>query len=443
MEPTDQSNSGVSAWLRQTTSTNFSVYCIVAAFSTYFCMYAFRKPFTAGQFSDVTVAGVGYKTILIAAQVAGYTLSKFIGIKVISEMPAKRRALAIVVLIVIAELALLLFAMVPAPMNFPLLFLNGLPLGMVFGLVLSFLEGRRLTETLSAGLCASFIVASGVVKYVGRALIVEFGVSEYWMPFVTGLIFFGPLILGVLLLSQIPRPTEEDVSARSQRKAMTRLDRATFFRRHAFGLSGLVIIYVLLTIIRSIRDDFGVEIWNRLGYEDEPEVFATSEIAVMLGVVVINGSAVWIRSNRRALLGSLGLVLGGFLLVLFSLWSRQQGVLQPFAFMVLVGVGTYVPYVAFHTTVFERLIAAFHDRGNIGYLMYLADAAGYLGYVAVMVAKNFSPGDIDFLQLFLTTTMWISVSATIITLALVGHYFRKIPRQLSAELAPSTPSGTA
>ena len=57
------------------------------------------------------------------------------------------------------EVALLLFALVPAPYNFGCLFLNGLPLGMVFGLVLSFLEGRRLTEALAAGLCASFIVA--------------------------------------------------------------------------------------------------------------------------------------------------------------------------------------------------------------------------------------------------------------------------------------------
>ena len=31
------------------------------------------------------------------------------------------------------------------------LFVNGLPLGMVFGLVIGFLEGRKVTEALSAG----------------------------------------------------------------------------------------------------------------------------------------------------------------------------------------------------------------------------------------------------------------------------------------------------
>ena len=69
-----------------------------------------------------------------------------------------------------------------------LTFLNGLPLGMIFGLVLAFLEGRKCTEALAAGLCASFIVSSGVVKSVGRWLIVNQGYSEFEMPWITGLI---------------------------------------------------------------------------------------------------------------------------------------------------------------------------------------------------------------------------------------------------------------
>ena len=37
--------------------------------------------------------------MLIAAQMLGYMLSKFVGIKVVSEMPASRRAIGILVLI--------------------------------------------------------------------------------------------------------------------------------------------------------------------------------------------------------------------------------------------------------------------------------------------------------------------------------------------------------
>ena len=441
---TDQpKKSAITNWLQSTSPVNFSAYCIVAAFCTYFCMYAFRKPFTAGEFADVSIGDIAYKTILVASQVAGYTISKFIGIKVISEMPAARRAVAIILLIAIAELALFLFAIVPAPYNFPLLFINGLPLGMVFGLVLSFLEGRQVTEALSAGLCASFIVASGVVKSVGRSLILDYGVSEYWMPFLAGLIFLLPLIIGVLLLSKIPKPSTIDVEHRSERKPMNRDDRRSFFRRHAFGLTGLLLIYILLTIIRSIRDDFAVEIWSDMGHTDEPTIFAKSEFYVMLGVIMINGLAILVRNNRAALLGAIALILSGFGLVLGSIWGQQTGTLSPFAFMVLIGMGTYVPYVAYHTTIFERLIAAFREQGNIGYLMYLADATGYLGYVGVMIAKNYMSEDLNFLGLFVNATFWISIVATLIACVLVGHYYRTIPHQKVVEISPLQTSETS
>ncbi len=419
--PSD-SQSVVTRWLQRTSAPIFSSYCIVAAFTTYFCMYAFRKPFTAGTFEDVILWGIGYKTILVAAQVAGYTISKFLGIRVISEMPPSRRALSILGLIGWAEVALLLFAVVPPPLNFVMLFLNGLPLGMVFGLVLAYLEGRQLTEALSAGLCASFIMSSGCVKSVGRYLVVAGGISEYWMPCLTGLLFVVPLLLGVWMLSQIPPPTRVDVEHRSARAPMDRDQRGQFLRRHWLGLTALVLTYMLLTVMRSIRDDFAVEIWRDLGHPGKPEIFAQSETLVMFGVVIVNGAAIWIRCNRRAFLGALGLIAGGFVLVLAAVLGQQAGALSAFPFMVLAGLGMYVPYVAFHTTVFERLIAAFRERGNIGYLMYLADAFGYLGYIAVMVIRNVTTDQVSFLNLFLRSSLWISLVAVLLTLSMTVYY---------------------
>ena len=185
---------------------SLSVWSVVAAFGTYFCMYAFRKPFTAASYADEVFWGMGYKTVLVTAQVVGYTLSKFLGIKVVAEIQPHRRAVLLLGLIAAAEVALLLFGLTPPPFNVVWLFCNGLPLGMVFGLVLGFLEGRRHTEALTAGLCSSFIVADGVAKSVGAALL-KTGVSEYWMPFLTGLVFVPPLLLFTWMLTRIPRPS--------------------------------------------------------------------------------------------------------------------------------------------------------------------------------------------------------------------------------------------
>jgi hypothetical protein len=389
-------------------------------------MYAFRKPFTAGTFEGVLLWGVHYKTVLVVAQVFGYTLSKFIGIKVISEMTPGRRAVGIVILIVLAHFSLLLFGLTPPPYNFFFLFLNGLPLGMVFGLVLSFLEGRRLTEALAAGLCASFIVSSGVVKTVGRSLIVYVGVSEYWMPFLTGLLFLPPLLLFVWMLSQIPPPREEDVQHRSRRSPMQRADRRQFLAVHALGLSLLIGTYALLTIMRSIRDDFAVEIWRDLGEAGKPSIFAYSETLVMLGVVAITGAAILIRDNRRALQTALVTILSGFAVVALAVGGYRQGWLGGVAFMILAGVGMYVPYVAFHTTLFERMIAVFRDKSNIGYLMYLADAVGYLCYVGVMLFRNFSHSSIHYLDFFLRATLLICLVSMILMILCLVYYRRKI-----------------
>lgn len=393
-------------------------WCVVAAFGTYACMYGFRKPFTAGAFLD-PVSGHSYKVWLVTAQVLGYTVSKFIGIRVIAEMPPARRALVLVGLVGIAELALLGFGLTPAPYNAVWLFLNGLPLGMVFGLVLGFLEGRRMTEAFVAGLCASFILADGVTKSVGSGLL-GLGVPERWMPFAAGLVFLLPLLGFVWMLRRIPAPSPADIAARAERAPMGRADRRAFLRRHGLGLACLAVVYLLITVLRSLRADFAPELWSGLGVTAAPGVFTRSEFYVALGVVAANGLAVLVRDNRRAFFLALGTSLGGLLLILATLAWREVSGCGPFAFMVLLGLGLYIPYVAVHTTVFERLIAMTRDRGNIGYLMYLVDATGYLGYVAVMVVKNFATFEGDHLAFFLRAS-W--AGALVSLFALVGAWW--------------------
>ncbi len=51
-------------------------------------------------------------------------------------------------MILLSEFALVLFGMIPRPWNAVAMFLNGMPLGMIFGLILGQLEGRRMTEAL-------------------------------------------------------------------------------------------------------------------------------------------------------------------------------------------------------------------------------------------------------------------------------------------------------
>src|SRR5215470_20030165 len=89
----------------------------LSAFCVYTCMYAFRKPFTVAEYAGLHFLGIDYKIWLVMSQTAGYTLSKFFGIKFIAELNNKNRTITILKFIGIAWLALLFFAIVPAPYN--------------------------------------------------------------------------------------------------------------------------------------------------------------------------------------------------------------------------------------------------------------------------------------------------------------------------------------
>jgi hypothetical protein len=400
-----------------------AVWSVVAAFVAYFSTYGFRKPFTAASFAGESVLGIGEKTMLVTAQVLGYTTSKFVGIRVIAETPPRWRAAAILLLTAAAQAALVLFGVVPSPLHVVCLFLNGLALGMVFGLVLGFLEGRRTTEALTAGLCASFILADGVTKSVGSWLL-EQGLTERWMPAAAGLIFVPPLLAAVWMLGRIPPPDDRDVALRSDRQPMNRTDRRAMLRQQGLGLIWIVTAFFLVTIARSLRADFAPEIWRGLGVEAAPALFSSSEILVALAVLLGNGMSVLIVDNRRAFFVSIGVGMAGAILMLVALAGREWGWLGSFAFMVLLGTGLYLPYVAVHTTIFERLIAIMRNRGNLGFLMYVADSAGYLGYVILMIAKGALPSGGGFLWFF-EATCWIIGVLTCASLAMSGLYFAR------------------
>lgn len=385
-------------------------------------MYAFRKPFTAAAYGD-SYFGIDFKTILVSSQVLGYTVSKFLGIRVTSALTGHHRALGILVLIGLAELSLLLFATVPKPYSAICLFANGLPLGMVFGLVLGYLEGRRSTEALTAALCVSFILADGFTKTVG-AYLLSAGIQEEWMPATAGVIFLTPTLLFVWMLTQVAPATEADVAARGERTPMTSQDRRELFWRYAPGLTMLIVIYLLLTILRSMRADFAPEIWAGLGTTGKPAVFTTSETAVGIGVMLVIGSTVLIRNNRTAFFASFGVCALGFALVLLALAGLRAEMLSGFQYMVITGLGLYFPYVAIHATVFERLMAMNRDRGNIAYLMYLADAFGYLGYVGVMLTKNIVVRSHDSFDLYIQASWLIGVLCLFLIGPCAWYFYR-------------------
>ncbi|MDB5284496.1 MAG: hypothetical protein JWO06_3571 [Bacteroidota bacterium] len=417
--PAFQSKLAKSHW------TVTAVFAALVTFGLYSCMYAFRKPFTAATFDGITYVDVKFKILLVIAQLIGYTLSKFMGIKIVSEMKKHHRALSITGLIIFAWLTLLLFPLVPLPLKIVCLFLNGIPLGLVWGLVFSYIEGRRATEFMGSVLAVSFIFSSGFVKSVGKWLMDDHGVSQFWMPFATGAIFIIPMLLFVFLLEQIPPPSKEDIALRTERLPMTQKERKDFVSHFLPGIIILVLTYVMLSVIRDFRDNFVADIWKELGNKDA-SIFTQTEIPISIAVLVFMSLLIVIRNNFRALQINHLMVIAGFIIAGVSTYFYAHGNIEPKTWIILNGLGLYLGYIPFNIMFFERLIAAARKPANVGFLIYIADSFGYLGSIGVLLFKNFGNAKMSYSDFFTNALYIVSVLGVVLTLFSLLYFSRKI-----------------
>lgn len=401
--------------------TFFILWAGLATFLAYFCMYLFRKPYTAGTYSELELFAVDYKIIIVIAQILGYALSKFIGIKVIAELNPDRRIRLFLFFILGSWLALIGFAITPAYLGPLWLFINGLPLGMIWGIVFTYCEGRKLTEVLTVFISVNFILSSGIAKSLGRWLI-QMGIDERTMPMLIGLGVFPLLGLSLWMLSKIPAPSAAEVADKSARVPMRKKEKIHLLRQHWIPLILFILFYLVLTIIRDIRDNFAVEIWTDLGFSDNPEIFTQTELPVTLFILLSLGLLYKIRSNRKALLINVLISSFGIGLLLLTTFLNQVGVLSAIWWMIISGVGLFLPYILLNGIIFDRFIATYRIAGNVGFIMYMADATGYLGSVFILLIKNFSTLDLAWLPFYRGLCLYGGTIGLVISL-LTYFYF--------------------
>jgi hypothetical protein len=358
------------------------------SFLTYTMVYGFRKGFTVCSFEGMQFLGINYKVWLVISQVLGYASSKFYGIRFISELKKTGRGKIILVLVGISWSGLFFFAITPVPWNIAFMFINGFPLGIIWGIIFSYVEGRKTTDFIGAALSVSFIFSSGFVKTVAASVEQFLGVSEYWVPFITGLVFSVPLLLCVFLLDKLPPPSADDVLNRTAREPMTARKRREFVHMFLPGLIACIGIYVFATVFRDIRDNFMADMLKENGYGMQPTLFTKTELPVTLILLVLMGSMILVKNNLRALIYTHYIIMAGFIITAATSVLFIQGSMSAIWWLTLTGLGLYTVYIPFNCIFFERLIASFRFPGNVGFLIYVADSFGYLGSVGVLISKE-------------------------------------------------------
>lgn len=409
-------------------SFSTGLYAAIVAFLCYTMIFGFRKSYTVCTFEGMQFWGIGYKTLLVLSQMIGYLLSKFYGIRFIAELKRLNRYKIILLLVGIAWLAWLLFALIPAPYNIIFLFINGFPLGMLWGVVFSYVEGRKTTDFIGAALAVSFIFSSGFVKSVGGWLQLQFHLNELWIPFFTGLVFFFPLLLFIYLMEQIPAPSNEDILLRQERLPMDRAQRKMIIKSFLPGIVITLIIYGFATIFRDIRDNFSADMWKEMGFLNQPAIFSKTETPITLIVLLLIGSMVLIKNSFKAFMVAHGLIITGFLLAGITTYLFQRNSLSPIWWMTLVGLGLYMVYIPFNSVFFERMIASFRLSGNVGFLIYMADSFGYIGSISVLLSKEFFKVQLNWVSFFSNSVLLLSAAGVLLGFFSMFYFFQKFKK---------------
>lgn len=407
-----------------------------AALLSYSLVYALRKPFTAAEFEGLTVWGMDYKIAVTIVQILGYLTAKFAGIKIISELRREGRLGFILVSVGVAEMALVFFAVLPVPWNIFAMFFNGLALGCMWGVIFSFIEGRRETDLLASLLGISMVVSSGTAKSVGLYVMGHFQVDEFWMPAAIGACALPLLCLLGYCLHCLPMPTAEDIRQKSERCTLDGKQRWALFRQYMPFLLMLFVANLMLVVVRDIKEDFLVKIFDVEGNGYSSWIFAQLDSVVTLIILCIFGLMIFVKNNFKALLILLGMVIAGMGAMSYVSMCYDELQLSPLTWLFIQSLCLYIAYLSFQTIFFDRFIACFRIQGNVGFFIVLIDFIGYSGTVLVLMVKEFFSPEIDWLVFYNHLAGFVGMACCLLFAGAFVYLVRRHKCELAVKTKP-------
>ena len=394
------------------------------AMLSYSLVYALRKPFTAAEFEGLQVAGMDYKIVVSIIQLIGYVCAKMLGIKYISELKPEGRLKFIIGSAALSEAPLVAFGLLAAPYNIFALFFNGLSLGCMWGVIFSFLEGRRTTDILASIMGVSMALSSGVAKSLGLYALNDLGVSEFWMPALVGALAFPLLCFMGWMMTKFPPPTTADIAARTKRVTLDGHQRWQLFVKFMPLLIMLFGANLLLTVQRDIKEDFIVCIID----VSQVSSWAFAYIDSIATVVLLGAFALLsaVGNHLRALCLLLIFSTIGMGTIAFLGAEAEALDIPTTAWLFMQTFCIDIAYLSFQTIFFERFIACFKVKGNVGFFIITIDFVGYLGTLALLLFKEFMAPHVDWTSFYNGMSVYVGIICCIAFAGSIIYIINKV-----------------
>ena len=248
-------------------------------------------------------------------------------------------------------------------------------------------------------------------------------VSEFWMPALIGAVALPLLALLGYALNRLPQPTEEDIALKSERETLNGRQRWELFKHFMPFLTMLFVANIAIVVLRDIKEDFLVNIIDMSGYS--PWLFTQIDSVVTLTILAIFGLMVLVKDNFKALSVLYGLIITGMMVMAFVSFGQERMGLSPVTWLFLQSLCLYMAYLTFQTIFFDRFIACFRIRGNVGFFIAIIDFIGYMGTVTLLSTKEFLNFDMEWFALYNHMACAVGVvCAVLFTVAAVLIYKR-------------------
>ena len=176
----------------------------------------------------------------------------------------------------------------------------------------------------------------------------------------------------------------------------------------------LVLLFVanlMLVVLRDIKEDFLVKIIDMNGQSSW--MFAQVDTVVTLIILALFGAMVFVKSNIKVLVALLGLVVLGTATMSFISFNYDSLQLDAITWLFVQSLCLYIAYLCFQSIFFDRFIACFKIKGNVGFFIVTIDFIGYTGTVLVLMFKEFAHVDINWLEFYNILSGYVGLICTV------------------------------
>ena len=154
-------------------------------------------------------------------------------------------------------------------------------------------------------------------------------------------------------------------------------------------------------------------------------LFARIDAVVTVVILMIFGCMAYVMNNLNVLIVLLVITVTGMIGMTVVSFGYERLQLGTVAWLLAQSFCLYLAYLTFQTIFFDRFIACFRIRGNVGFFIALNDFLGYTGTVLVLLGKELFNPETDWACFYNRMAGYVGVICCIAFILSLVYLYRR------------------